>query len=124
MAAPSPPSPLGKYGPEGRVERDDQREVQFGCLLPATERPTRHYRGAALLEVNVKGREAHPGSLADTGIGALPLCRSDLGLGGDLVSSHSFYKVKLRCVPGNPSVFNSLRSNNGRMVVFTCTTCM
>lgn len=52
MAAPSPPSPLGKYGPAGRVERDDQRELQFSCLLPATERQTRHYRGAALLEVN------------------------------------------------------------------------
>lgn len=44
MAAPSPPSPLGKYGPAGRVEREDQRELQFSCLLPATERLTCHYR--------------------------------------------------------------------------------
>lgn len=50
----------------------------------------------------MNGRDAHLGSLADGGIGAMPLRRRDLGLGGDLVSSHSFGKVKPRCVPGNP----------------------
>lgn len=59
MDAPSPPSPLGKYGPEGRVEREDQRELQSSCLLPATERLTRHYGEQPIRgELRVEGMHA------------------------------------------------------------------
>lgn len=59
MAAPSPSSPLGKYGPAGTVEREDQRELQSSCLLPATERLTRHYSKQPIRgELQVEGMHA------------------------------------------------------------------
>lgn len=122
MVAPSPPSPCGKYGPAGRAGRADQRELQVSCLLPATERPPRHYQGAAPSEASCEWKGAHLAPLADRGVGAVPPRRRGLGLGGDLVPSHSFGKVNPRCVPGNPLLFNLLRSINEWMVVFTCTT--